>query len=204
MQTPLARGRTNVVRTFYRILFNWLLRNSSSRSTMLPIKVFLFGIDNAGKTALAKAMKNEKVIDTEPTINFDITKLVIKNLKFVVWDAPGQVKFRVAWKEGIDKAQVLLFLVDTTDETRFEEAKQELDKVLNAYETARVPLIFCFHKMDLPDAIANHDKAREIFKVPLIRNRKVFTFDTSIEQQETITAVKNQLADIIEKARWTT
>jgi hypothetical protein len=38
----------------------------------------------------------------------------------------------------------------------------------------------------------------------LIRNRKVFTFDTSIEQQETITAVKNQLADIIEKARWTT
>ena len=169
---------------------------------MLPTKVFLFGIDNAGKTALAKTMKDEAATDTEPTISFDITKMVIKNLEFAIWDAPGQVDFRETWLEGLDKAQVLLFVVDTTDETRFKEAKQELDKILNAIETREIPLVFCFHKMDLPEATANYNKAREIFKVPLIRNRKVFRLETSINQPETITAVKDKLAELIQKARW--
>ena len=169
---------------------------------MSQIKVFLFGINNAGKTAFSKTMKNEKVIETEPTIVFDITKWVIKNLEFAVWDAPGQVKFRAAWREGLDKAQVLLFVLDTTDKVRFEEAKRELDTVLNLYETARIPLIICFHKMDLPEAKANHDRAREILKVPLIRNRKVYPFDTSIKIPATLNAVKDKLAEIIQKARW--
>ena len=169
---------------------------------MLPIKVFLFGIDNAGKTALSKALKGEKVAETEPTITFDITKLVIKQVEFAVWDAPGQIKFRVAWKEGLQKAQVLLFVVDVTDSPRFEESKSELDKVLNALETARIPLVICFHKMDLPTAQKNHKQALEIFKIQNIRDRKVFSFDTTIKKPESLNAVKDRLAEIIQKARW--
>jgi small GTP-binding protein len=169
---------------------------------MLPTKVFLFGIDNAGKTALAKTMKDEATADTGPTLMFDITKMVIKNLEFAIWDAPGQVDFRETWEEGLDKAQVLLFVVDVTDMARFEEAKQELDKILNASETREIPLVICFHKMDLPEAASNYDMAREIFDVSSIPDRKVFSFDTSINQPETVTALKDKLAEIIQEARW--
>jgi small GTP-binding protein len=169
---------------------------------MLPIKVFLFGIDNAGKTALSKALKGEKVTETEPTITFDITKLVIKQVEFAVWDAPGQIKFRVAWKEGLQKAQVLMFVVDVTDSPRFDESKSELDKVLNTLETARIPLVICFNKMDLPAAQKNHKLALEKFKIQNIRDRKVYSFETTITKPESLNAVKEKLAEIIQKARW--
>jgi ADP-ribosylation factor 6 len=169
---------------------------------MIPIKIFLFGIDNAGKTALSGALKGEKLTETEPTITFDITKLIIKKIEFAVWDAPGQIKFREAWKEGLQKAQVLMFVVDTTDVQRFEEAKRELDKVLNTLETSRIPLVICFHKMDLPAAQKNHKLVLEMFKTQNIRNRTVYSFDTSIKKPESLNAVKDKLSEIIQKARW--
>lgn len=169
---------------------------------MVPIKIFLFGIDNAGKTALSKALKGEKVTATEPTITFDITKFVIKQVEFAIWDAPGQIKFREAWKEGIQKAQVLVFVVDVTDSPRFDEAKSELEKVLNALETARIPLVICFNKMDLPAAKKNHKLAQEKFRTQNIRDRMVYSFDTTIKKPETLNVVKDKLADIIQKARW--
>ncbi len=169
---------------------------------MPPIKVFLFGIDNAGKTALSMAIKEEQVTDTKPTIAFDISKWVFKSLEFAIWDAPGQIKFRDAWEKGFNKAQVLLYVIDTSDAARFAESKRELDKILESYETARVPLIILFHKMDKPESVAHIVDAREAFKVPLIRNRKVYCFQTSIKNPETLAPVRDALSAIIQEARW--
>ena len=59
------------------------------------IKVFVFGLDNAGKTSLLKYLKEEEVVDDpSPTREFDVIKLVIENQNFFIWDAPGQVKYR--------------------------------------------------------------------------------------------------------------
>nr|MDO8115483.1 ADP-ribosylation factor-like protein [Candidatus Sigynarchaeota archaeon] len=161
------------------------------------VKIFLFGIDNAGKTALSMTIKNEKVVNLAPTTAFNISKWVIKALEFAVWDAPGQIKYREEWIDGLDQAQVLMFVLDTTDAARFDESKRELDRILNDQQAARVPLVFCFHKMDLPEAKANHAKAQEVFKLSEIRNRKVYSFDTSIKNPESLNPVKDALVFII-------
>ena len=49
---------------------------------------------NAGKTALLKVSKEgTAVANTRPSISFSIDNLVIDDVSFVVWDAPGQIDF---------------------------------------------------------------------------------------------------------------
>ncbi len=168
---------------------------------MPPVKLFLFGLDNAGKTAISMALKNEKIISITPTKTFNITRWIIKTTEFAVWDAPGQIKYREVWKLGLEDAQVLMYVLDTTDAARFDESKRELDKVLGAADTAGIPLIFCFNKMDLPGARLNHLKANEIFILHQIKNRKVFIFDTSIMEPESFNPVKDALVKILQTSR---
>ncbi len=169
---------------------------------MVSTKVFLFGIDRAGKTTLSQRIKTGEKTDTKPTLAFNIDKWVIDALDFQVWDAPGQVRFRNLWKNGMNKAQVLLFVLDTADAARFDEAKAEFDKVIRDMETARIPLVFCFNKIDLEAAKANYNKARELFKLPLITDRKVQFFQVSANENTGIDKVKAAIVDAIQNARW--
>jgi small GTP-binding protein len=168
---------------------------------MPPIKLALFGLDNAGKTAISMTLKNEKVVSILPTKTFEITRWIIKALEIAAWDAPGQTKYREGWKKGYEDALVLMYVLDTTDAARFDESKREFDKILNANETAGMPLLFCFHKMDLPEARANHDTAVKVFNLRQIRNRKVYTFDTSITDPGSFNPLKDALVKIIQSAR---
>lgn len=169
---------------------------------MPAVKIFLFGIDRAGKTTLSRTIKEEKDVKTRPTLSFDISKWIIKDLEFAVWDAPGQKRFRDVWSKGFDKAQVLLFVLDTADPERFEEAKTEFYTVINNPDTQGVPLIFCFHKIDLPHAKENVAKARELFKLPLITNRQVFPFESTVNSTLGIDPIKDKLVELIQSARW--
>jgi small GTP-binding protein len=115
----------------------------------MAIKVLIFGIDNAGKTALNTMMRvgtPPKV--TRPTLSFDINSMIVKDLRFELWDAPGQVNLRKKWERGLLGSQILFFVLDVADKQRFEESKKELDKVLNNPDVADAPLIVCYHKMD--------------------------------------------------------
>jgi small GTP-binding protein len=168
---------------------------------MPPIKLALFGLDNAGKTAISMTLKNEKVVSILATKSFEITRWFIKSLEIAAWDAPGQIKYREGWKRGYEDAQVLMYVLDTTDAARFDESKREFDKIVNANETAGMPLLFCFNKMDLPEARANHDAAMKVFNLRQIRNRKVYIFDTSITDPESFNPLKDALVKIIQKVR---
>ncbi len=165
-------------------------------------KVFLFGLDFAGKTTIMNFIKEEPETNTQPTISFVIDNLIIKNTEFIIWDAPGQINYREKWGRGVLDAVILLFVLDTADAERFIEAKEELYKVLNDYDTRRISLLFCFHKIDLEAAQNNYEKAQEIFELKKILERDVYQLRTSIKATESIEAIKNFLVEIIEKGRW--
>ena len=166
-------------------------------------KVFLFGLDRAGKTAMGETIKKGKVVtETKPTLAFNIGKMLLNDLTFQIWDAPGQVPFRKTWQNGFEKAKVLLFLCDTSDFVRFEESKKEFDNVIKNPETNGVPLIFCFHKMDLDVSKEHYSDARGVFKLPFITDRKVTILETSIFDPASIKKVQDALEEIIISSRF--
>ena len=151
------------------------------------IKVFVFGLDNAGKTSLLKYLKEEEVVDDpSPTREFDVIKLVIENQNFFIWDAPGQVKYREQWERGVLDSDLLIFVLDTADKERFDEARMELDIILNNFDTKGVPIIICFHKIDLENAKENMKEAIKIIELHEIKERNVNWLKTSVISKEGI------------------
>jgi len=170
---------------------------------MVVHKVFIFGLDNAGKTTLTQFIKDDtEVQKTTPTLSFGIDNLIIKDIDFVFWDAPGQQNLRSRWGRGLLDAKILVYILDTSNIERYGEAKEELDKVLDNFDARGIPLIFCFHKMDLQEAKDNYVKARETFKLQKVGEREVERYQTSVHEEDGVKEIKDKLVEIIEKERW--
>lgn len=78
-------------------------------------KVVMLGLDGAGKTTILYSLKLGDVINTIPTIGFNVEELNFKTIKFMVWDVGGQEKLRNLWTHYFDKARALIYVIDSSD-----------------------------------------------------------------------------------------
>ena len=76
-----------------------------------------------------------------------------KNISFTVWDVGGQDKIRLLWRHYYQNTQGLIFVVDSNDRDRIDDAREELHKML-AEEELRDSVVLVFaNKQDLPGAM---------------------------------------------------
>lgn len=68
-----------------------------------------------------------------------------------VQDVGGQDKIRPLWRHYYTGTQGLVFVVDSQDRERIEEARTELHKILNDREMKECLLLVFANKQDLPD-----------------------------------------------------
>lgn len=116
------------------------------------IKVFVYGIDNAGKSSLMRLLTTGKydVDFFPPTKKFRISHVKLDSgATLVCWDMPGQKIFRPDWLRGAQASNMLLFVLDIADKTRHEEAKVEFWNMINLYELQGLPILFLVNKTDL-------------------------------------------------------
>lgn len=166
-------------------------------------KVFIFGLDNAGKSTIVHYLKSGQVVEgLAPTRLFNIDDFILKDIEYKIWDAPGQVAYRKSWSKGFDSANILIFVLDTSEKDRFEEAKTELMNVLKEPDQANVPLIFCFHKMDKLDAESNLAEAETFFGLDKIYDRPIYDYNTSIKSLQSFDPIKDRLVELVQKGRW--
>ena len=76
--------------------------------------------------------------------------MTYKNVKFNVWDVGGQDKIRPLWRHYYTGTQGLVFVVDSQDRERIDEAKQELHRILSDREMKECLLLVFANKQDLP------------------------------------------------------
>ena len=79
--------------------------------------------------------------------------MVYKNLTFNCWDIGGQFKLRNLWQHYFDNTQGLIYVVDSNDSERIEEAKEALEMVLGDETMNGVPVMIYANKQDLPNAL---------------------------------------------------
>ena len=113
----------------------------------------MVGLDNAGKTTILYRLKLEEVVSTVPTLGFNVETVTYKNISFTVWDIGGQDKIRNLWRVYFQGTQGLIFVVDSADKERIEEARSELQKLLGEELLANVVLLVFANKQDMPDAM---------------------------------------------------
>ncbi|KNC46582.1 ADP-ribosylation factor 1 [Thecamonas trahens ATCC 50062] len=105
------------------------------------------------KTTVLFKLKLGEVITTIPTIGFNVESVKYKNIEFTVWDIGGQDKIRSLWKRYTENSHGVIFVVDSNDTDRMDEAKSELFTLLESPELADAVVLVLANKQDLPGAL---------------------------------------------------
>merc|ERR1712190_508223 len=85
----------------------------------------------------------------------------------------GQDKIRPLWRHYYQGTQGLIFVVDSNDRDRAEDAREELMKMLNEDETRDAVLLVFANKQDLPNAMTAAEVTEKL-GLPNMRNRRWF------------------------------
>lgn len=93
-------------------------------------------------------------------VGFNVETVTYKNVKFNVWDVGGQDKIRPLWRHYYTGTQGLVFVVDSQDRERIDEAKQELHRILSDREMKECLLLVFANKQDLPGGVSTFPPPR--------------------------------------------
>ena len=131
----------------------------STLSRLLPIllgrqqcRILMVGLDAAGKTTILYQLKLGEMTNTSPTLGFNVETVAYKNIEFMVWDMGGQDAIRPLWRHYYENCQALIFVVDSADAERLEEAREELHKLMGEEQLANAYLLVYANKQDMPEA----------------------------------------------------
>merc|ERR1712210_177507 len=133
-------------------VFGDLFRNLFGKKEM---RILMVGLDAAGKTTVLCKLKLGEVVTTIPTIGFNVETVEYKNISFQVWDVGGQDKIRKLWRHYYAGTHGAIFVIDSSDRDRIDDAREELNKMLNEQEMKDAVLLIVANKQDLPDAMSS-------------------------------------------------
>lgn len=117
-------------------------------------RLLMLGLDNAGKTTTLYKLKLGEIVTTIPTIGFNVETVDYRNISFTVWDVGGQNKIRPLWRHYFQGTQGLIFVVDSNDVNRIEEAAGELHSLLRDDDLRDAVVLVFANKQDLPNAMS--------------------------------------------------
>jgi len=152
-QTAAQRRESNSAMGLLQLLRNLKKDNEEFRILML-------GLDNSGKTTALKQLAGEDVTHITPTQGFNIKSVQHSGFKLNVWDIGGQKHIRPYWKNYYQNTDAVVYMIDSTDKRRVDEAGEELTGLLEEELLNGVPVLIYANKQDLLNAM----QASEIMK----------------------------------------
>jgi len=124
-----------------------LLRNLKKDDQEL--RVLMLGLDNSGKTTALKKLAEEDISTITPTQGFNIKSVNASGFKLNVWDIGGQKHIRPYWENYFPNTDAVVYVVDSADKRRIDEAADELTTLLAETTLAGVPVLVLANKQDL-------------------------------------------------------
>ncbi|CAJ1397406.1 unnamed protein product [Effrenium voratum] len=152
------------------------------------MRILMLGLDAAGKTTILYRLKLAEVVTTIPTVAqlcsgtfcsliFYQLEVEYKNIRFTVWDVGGQDKIRKLWRHYFRGTDGLIYVVDSSDRERIQDAKEELQKMLAEQEMENAALLVLANKQDLPNAMPAAE-VMEKLELQKLRHRQWFIQST--------------------------
>merc|ERR1719203_844823 len=140
-------------------------------SSKREMRILMVGLDAAGKTTILYKLKLGEIVTTIPTIGFNVETVEYKNTNFTVWEVGGQDKIRKLWRYYYQNTQGLIFVVDSNDRDRIDDARRELAQILSEDEMHDAVVLVFANKQDLPHSMTTAEVAEKL-GLQSMRNRQ--------------------------------
>ena len=163
------------------------------------VRVLMLGLDAAGKTTILYKHVLGKVITTIPTIGFNVETCKVLNAEMTVWDVGTRDKLRPLWRHYYLNTQAIVFVVDSTDRDRIDEAKQILHELLTEDELTMIPIAVALNNRDLENCMSKEELESKLDLRSIQQQRACEVFLTtaypSAEVQSEITRLMEWVAE---------
>lgn len=106
----------------------------------------MLGLDNSGKTTALKQLAGEDIQSITPTQGFNIKSVTTAGFKLNVWDIGGQKHIRPYWKNYFQNTDAIVYMVDSADKRRMDEAAEELTELMEDETLSGVPVLIFANK----------------------------------------------------------
>ena len=126
------------------------------------LRILILGLDNAGKTTIMKRVSGEDIHEISPTVGFNIKSLEYRNYVLNVWDVGGQKSIRTYWRNYFEQTDGIIWVVDSVDQWRLEECKNQLHDLLGQEKLAGASLLVFANKQDLGGALSYEEIAKAL------------------------------------------
>ncbi|ESO97210.1 hypothetical protein LOTGIDRAFT_143354, partial [Lottia gigantea] len=118
--------------------------------------ILFVGLDAAGKSTILYTLKLGEVVTTIPTILCYLES----GLNFNAFDVGGRCKIRPLMRHYFLNTDALLYIVDSTDDERLDDALSELCQCLNEDELRDSIFMLLCNKQDKPNAMTAEEFMR--------------------------------------------
>eukprot|EP01012_Entosiphon_sulcatum_P005007 TRINITY_DN1211_c0_g1_i1.p1 TRINITY_DN1211_c0_g1~~TRINITY_DN1211_c0_g1_i1.p1 ORF type:complete len:191 (+),score=27.81 TRINITY_DN1211_c0_g1_i1:24-575(+) len=133
-------------------------------------RILMLGLDAAGKTTILYKLRLNELIQTMPTIGFNVETVQYKNINFMIWDVGGQDKLRRLWRHYFENIDALIYVVDTNDRARIQLSADELHRLMDEPALAEATLLVLANKQDLPQALSVSECVKKL-GLPQLKGR---------------------------------
>eukprot|EP01006_Ploeotia_vitrea_P066358 TRINITY_DN94815_c0_g1_i1.p2 TRINITY_DN94815_c0_g1~~TRINITY_DN94815_c0_g1_i1.p2 ORF type:complete len:180 (+),score=92.46 TRINITY_DN94815_c0_g1_i1:21-560(+) len=150
------------------------------------MQIAILGLQNAGKSSFVQVVNTGQFVeDMAPTIGFNMHKVKKGKVTIKVWDLGGQQRYRGMWERYCRGVDVIVFVVDASDQKMFQPAKKELNDLLGSPTLAHIPLLVLMNKNDLKQAVEPNLIAQAL-DLASIEGRDVVYFSISCKEIKNI------------------
>ena len=118
--------------------------------------VLVIGLNSAGKSTIINNLKPSfcQTENIKPTNGFETPWIPFRDFTLKFKDMGGAANFRPLWQNHADNVDGIIFVVDSSDSTRFPMAKEELHAVLAlpSIQARPIPILVLANKNDLEES----------------------------------------------------
>nr|XP_060612352.1 ADP-ribosylation factor-like protein 13A [Anolis sagrei ordinatus] len=127
--------------------WSWL---QAIQEPIRKVTILVLGLDGAGKSSLVKEIQRVLSCEVLPATKPNHTELRVDRFEVSLIDLAGGQK---SWKDYYGSAHGIIFVLDSGDAARMEEAKKTLSRVLGHSKVSGKPLLLLANKQDKADAL---------------------------------------------------
>ncbi|XP_037764527.1 ADP-ribosylation factor-like protein 13A isoform X4 [Chelonia mydas] len=130
--------------------WSWL---QAIQEPIRKVTLLVIGLDNTGKTSLIMEIQRVLSCEVLPTTKPNQTELRVDRFEVSLVDLSGGQRLRGIWRNHYGDTHGIIFVLDSSDVLRMEEARKTLGRVLAHPRISGKPLLLLANKQDKVDAL---------------------------------------------------